>query len=64
MLDNEKVEPLEELEEGGAQEDLIEKRKKPKNNNLKLMNPKILTLINLNIFIFPILPLIYDFIKI
>ena len=30
MLDNEKVEPLEELEEGVAEEDLIEKRKKPK----------------------------------
>ena len=31
MLDNEKIEPLEELEEGGAEEDLIEKKKKAKN---------------------------------
>ena len=61
MLDNEKVEPFEELEEGVAEEDLIEKRKKPKNNNLKLMNPKILTLIILNIFILPIIFFIYAF---
>ena len=61
MLENKKAEFLEELEEGNANEDLVEKRKRPKSKNLKLMNSKIITLIIINIFILPIIYFIYAF---
>ena len=61
MLGDEKAEILEELEQGNDEEDLLEKRKKTKNKNLKLMNSKFITLLIINIFIIPIIYFIYIF---
>ena len=61
MSNKEKAEILEELEQGDANEDLIEKRKRSKKKNLSIMNSKVITLIILNIFIFPIIFFIYIF---
>ena len=61
MIDNEKPEILEQFEEGDANEDLVEKEKKPKNKKPSFMNSKLITIIILNIFIFPIIFFIYTF---
>ena len=61
MSGDEKAEIFEELEKGNDEEDLVEKRKKTKNKNLKLMNSKFITLLIINIFIIPIIYFIYIF---
>lgn len=61
MSDNEKGEIIEELEPSNDNEDFIEKRKKPKNKNINIINSKLIIFILLSIFIFPIIYFIFTF---
>ena len=59
MSESDKDEVIEELEQSNAKEDLIEKKKKSKRKNINLLNKKLITLIIFNLFILPIIFLLY-----
>ena len=59
MSESDKDEVIEELEQSNAKEDLIEKKKKSKKKNINLLNKKLITLIIFNLFILPIIFLLY-----
>ena len=59
MSNKEKAEILEE--QGDANEDLIEKRKRSKKKNLSIMNSKVITLIILIYLYFPLFSLFIFF---